>query len=271
MELRDLLDRLWTDYVTVNPQAGIIHELLRARGEVVDNDHIALRTFGDPRVDLEVLARPFLAAGYVDGDDYEFPAKGLRARHYDPPTPALPRLFVSALRLGEGSVCSPWAQALCRRLVDAIDPALLARPDLCAAGRPWPAIAAADYERLAAESEYAAWVAAFGYRANHFTVSVNRLRTIGSIAEINALIEAAGIPLNHAGGAIKGGPEVLLEQSSTLAAPALVDLADGARTIPGCYYEFARRYPGPDGRLFGGFVARSADRIFESTDRRAST
>lgn len=268
MDLRALLDRLWTDYVAVNPQAGQIHALLRGRGEVVDNDHIALRTFDDPRVDLEVLARPFLAAGYVDGDDYEFADKGLRARHYDPPNPELPRVFISALRLGAGSVCSPWAEARIRGLVDAVDPALLGRPELCASGRPWPALPFADYERLAAESEYAAWVAAFGYRANHFTVSVNRLRTIAEVAEINALVEAAGIPLNQAGGPIKGGPEVLLEQSSTLAAPVTVDFAEGPRTIPGCYYEFARRYPGPDGRLFGGFVARSADRIFESTDRR---
>jgi hypothetical protein len=37
--------------------------------------------------------------------------------------------------------------------------------------------------------------------------------------------------------------------------------------IPTCYYEFARRYPLADGRLYQGFVAASADRIFESTHR----
>ena len=34
----------------------------------------------------------------------------------------------------------------------------------------WPAADFQVYERLRAESEYAAWVAAFGIRANHFTV-----------------------------------------------------------------------------------------------------
>ena len=43
---------------------------------------------------------------------------------------------------------------------------------------------------------------------------------------------------------------------------------DGSKVIPCCYYEFARRYPLPNGNLFQGFVAKSADKIFESTNRR---
>jgi hypothetical protein len=46
-----------------------------------------------------------------------------------------------------------------------------------------------------------------------------------------------------------------------------VDFSDGAQYIPGCYYEFARRFPMPDGRLFRGFVTGSADKIFESTNK----
>jgi len=61
---------------------------------------------------------------------------------------------------------------------------------------------------------------------------------------------------------------VYLEQSATLAAPVDVEFSDGVRRIPGCYYEFARRYPLPNGTLYTGFVERSADKIFESTDRR---
>jgi hypothetical protein len=41
------------------------------------------------------------------------------------------------------------------------------------------------------------------------------------------------------------------------------------REIPGCYYEFAKRYPLPQGEgLFQGFVPASADKIFESTSKR---
>jgi hypothetical protein len=44
------------------------------------------------------------------------------------------------------------------------------------------------------------------------------------------------------------------------------EFAEGAFGIPSCYYEFAQRFPMPDGKLFNGFVTRSANKIFESTD-----
>ena len=63
---------------------------------------------------------------------------------------------------------------------------------------------------------------------------------------------------------------MLLEQSSTIADRVPWRFADGSvREIPSCYYEFALRHPDPDtGELYQGFVAASADRIFESTDTR---
>ena len=45
-----------------------------------------------------------------------------------------------------------------------------------------------------------------------------------------------------------------------------VTFTDETVTIPSCFYEFALRYPKPDGRLYSGFVAASADKIFESTN-----
>ncbi|MFP5459729.1 MAG: DUF1338 domain-containing protein, partial [Bacteriovoracia bacterium] len=62
-------------------------------------------------------------------------------------------------------------------------------------------------------------------------------------------------------------PSVYLEQSSTLANNIAVTFDDGELTIPACYYEFARRYPLPSGDLYQGFVAASADKIFESTSK----
>ena len=73
--------------------------------------------------------------------------------------------------------------------------------------------------------------------------------------------------LVEAGGKIKGSPEVLLEQAATLADRVRLRFADGSEhEIPSCYYEFARRYPQPDGKLYPGFVAASADSLFESTN-----
>ncbi|MEW6277912.1 MAG: DUF1338 family protein [Candidatus Eremiobacterota bacterium] len=136
------------------------------------------------------------------------------------------------------------------------------------AGRLWEPVTCADFLELDRESEYAAWVAAHGLRPNHFTVSVNALTTLGSLEELLDFVESLGFALNTSGGRIKGTPEVLLEQGSTLADRLEVPFADGPREVPTCYYEFARRYPGPDGAIYEGFVAASADKIFESTNLR---
>jgi hypothetical protein len=44
------------------------------------------------------------------------------------------------------------------------------------------------------------------------------------------------------------------------------NFVEGTFEIPSCYYEFALRYPDTDGKLYSGFIAKSADKIFESTD-----
>lgn len=87
------------------------------------------------------------------------------------------------------------------------------------------------------------------------------------MASINEFITSHGYQLNSAGGIIKGTPAEFLEQSSTMAEKIKVSFSDGEFEIPSCYYEFARRYPLPDGKLYQGFVAQSADKIFESTNR----
>ncbi|MBL9015743.1 MAG: DUF1338 family protein, partial [Myxococcales bacterium] len=122
------------------------------------------------------------------------------------------------------------------------------------------------YTALLAESEYAAWVAAFGFRVNHFTVDVNALTTFPDLVALNAFLVEHGFTLNESGGAIKGTRADCLEQSSTRADSIEVSFTDRSVRIPSCYYEFAKRYALPSGELFQGFVPASADKIFESTD-----
>ncbi len=74
-----------------------------------------------------------------------------------------------------------------------------------------------------------------------------------------------GFTLNSSGGEIKGSPSLLLEQSSILADIMPVEFEEGTKEITTCYYEFAYRYPKANGELFTGFIANSADKIFEST------
>ena len=121
---------------------------------------------------------------------------------------------------------------------------------------------------LLEESEYAAWTAAWGYRANHFTVSINYLNNYNTIQSVNETLKKAGFLLNTSGGEIKGTPEVMLEQSATLADEYRVKFSDLEVEIPSCFYEFAFRYNKSNGELYTGFVPSSANKIFESTNRR---
>ncbi len=260
-----ILDALWRDYVAITPLAARVHALLEARGEHLVNDHVALRTYGVPGLGIAALAAPFERLGWQAREPYRFDDKHLIARYWEHPERGRPKVFISELVIDE---LPSAAQARIRSLVAQVEPALFgARDDLPFAGRPWQ-VDHDTYRALLEHSEYAAWVAAFGFRVNHFTVDVNRLTTIGSLAELNALLRDAGFALNEAGGAIKGSPADLLEQSSTRAEHIDVAFTDTIARIPSCYYEFARRYPRPDGTLFQGFVPASADKIFESTDVR---
>ncbi len=265
MTLRDLFERMWAGYCALTPQATRVHALLAARGELVHNDHVALRTFDRAPVGLEALARVFVAAGYKPGGEYHFPEKKLRARHYEPPHVDLPKVFISELCVAEFSAA---AQARIDALLAAVPADLPYRDDFAISGRPW-SIRFAEYQSLLRESEYAAWVSAFGFRANHFTVDVNRLQTFASLEEVTAYLQSEGFRFNHRGGLIKGSPALRLEQSSTMADAASVSFRDGERQVPSCYYEFARRYPLPSGELFAGFIEGSADKLFESTDAAA--
>lgn len=259
--LQSLLDKMWQDYIVINPLAKKISDLLIGEGERIQNDHIALRTFNHPRVTIDVLAKPFLESGYKYGGDYHFTEKKLYAKHYEHSDLSLPKIFISELKLED---FSPALQATVNHLVAQILQGMEHQFDFVSIGRPWK-VDQKIYQELMKESDYAAWVSAFGYRPNHFTVFINVLKKYSDITVLNDFLKGHGFKLNASGGEIKGSKEVCLEQSSTLANNIEVKFDDGNLTVPGCYYEFAKRYPLADGKLYQGFVAASADKIFEST------
>lgn len=263
--VNELFAQLWDSYLTVTPSARRIHALLgSSQQDDVINDHIALRTFNLPQIGLEKLAAHFLALGYVESGEYHFEAKKLYAKHYEHPNAQLPKVFISELLLEK---CSTQLQSIIQGLVAQLDPAAVTADNFLYSGKHWT-LDQATYQTLLAESEYAAWTAVWGFRANHFTVSVNALKNFETLQSVNDALKTAGFALNTSGGEIKGSPEVLLEQSSTLADEALASFSDGDIAIPSCFYEFALRYPMPNGQLYTGFVAASADKIFESTNVR---
>lgn len=263
MEREHFFGRLWEDFVRIAPQAAEIRRLLRDSGELVDDDHVAFRTLRAPGIGIEALEPRILGLGYARQDEYEFPEKHLKARAYV--CAGSPRIFLSELLTEELSAAS---RAPLARIADEARRALPPGVEAFWAGRLWQAPSFAEYEALAEESEYAAWLAALGLRPNHFTVSINALRRLRSVEAVLGFVEAAGYRVNAVGGRVKGTPADLLEQGSTLADRVEVEFASGERhVIPTCYYEFALRHRGTDGQLYEGFVAKSADRIFESTHR----
>ncbi|PJG58518.1 DUF1338 domain-containing protein [Aeromonas cavernicola] len=262
-DIDTLFSHLWDNYLQVTPSAAKVHTLLGG-GEPIVNDHVAFRTYNLPTLGLDKLAGHFLALGYEQKGEYLFKAKKLYAQHFEHQDPDAPKVFISELKVDE---LSAGAQAIIRKLAEQVPEHLTDTPAFLYAGAPWQA-SYADYQTLLAESEYAAWVAAWGYRANHFTVNINTLPNFDTLHQVNAALKAAGFVLNSAGGEVKGDPQVMLEQSATMADRAEVVFSDGVYPIPSCFYEFALRYPQPDGALYSGFVEASADKIFESTNAR---
>jgi hypothetical protein len=264
LTLEQLLDALWRDYVALTPQALRIHDLLAARGDTLFNDHVALRTYDLPGIGLLAMARPFERLGWVPRDDYRFPDKHLRARYWQHPEPTYPKIFISELIVDELPAS---AAATVRGLHAQLPTGFGDRPDLPWAGRPWT-IRHDTYQALLDVSEYAAWVAAFGFRVNHFTIDVGTLKSFSGLVELDDFLAKSGFVLNDVGGLIKGSPAQHLEQSSTRADEIDVVFEDGTFRVPSCYYEFAKRYALPSGETFHGFVPTSADKLFHSTDVR---
>ena len=257
-----LFKSLWDDYIhRLCPSAEKVHHLLK-EDEALINDHIALRTFNVAPLGIETLARPFLELGYKACGDYLFESKKLVAKHYEHPDPKQPKVFISELKVEE---CSSELQQIVAKLVEQVDTSKLEGHEFLFGGRLWD-LSFADFQLLVTESEYASWLAAHGYGANHFTVSVNQLNKFDEVQAVNDYLSDAGFTINASGGEVKGSPEVLLEQSSTMADKVPVAFVEGNEMIPGGFYEFAKRYAMANGELYTGFVAASADKIFESTN-----
>lgn len=263
MTIERLLDTLWGQYVSENRNVIDIRQLFENAGDRVVNDHIAFRTFNHPKVSLSVLARFFLDYGFEEKEEYFFESKHLYARYYQHNNPDYPKIFISEL------ICEDFDKSLIDlvdRCVSQIPNDMLSSEQLLSSGCLWEPISYELYSQLLEVSEYAAWLYVFGYRANHFAVSVNHLNHFHSIQEVNDLLKNHHVLLNTSGGEVKGSPADCLVQSSTLSQVVEVKFEEGNYQVPCCYYEFAHRFNDASGELFHGFVTQSADKIFESTD-----
>lgn len=286
--LEGVLDGLMRRYQQRVPDVAAIIAVMQREGIItqpgdIENDHIAFRTMGVPQLGIQSLEKIFLHYGYQRRDMYRFASKKLNAFWYSPPREDLPRIFISELRVDD---LSPESAALIRSYtdevigdpVDALDLNDTAQVDDFLHRALWRLPSWADYQALAAESEYAAWVIYNRYYLNHFTVTIHNLPDgYNTIADFNAFLERNGFKLNDSGGKIKISPDGNLLQSSTVAEMIEAEFAAGERhLISGSYVEFAERRALaefahlPTAQLTRaqrreGFEAGNADKIFEST------
>lgn len=262
---------------------AMVKEQIIAESGDIENDHIAFRTMGVPHLGVQSLEKIFLHYGYRKMDYYHFPEKKLDAWWYAPPAPHYPRIFISELRVKD---LSPQAQQIITSYTSEVtaDPVDQLNLDDATAvdeflhSGLWRLPTIEDYNQLAAESEYAAWVIYNRYYLNHFTISVHNLKEgYNTIPQFNAFLESHGFVLNDSGGKIKTSPDGLLSQSSTVAEMITATFANGVtQSISGSYVEFAERKVLPQFAALPasqlkrehrreGFEASNADKIFEST------
>lgn len=286
--LDHIMEALFTPYRNRVPDVQKISDAMVAKGilenegEIV-NDHIAFRTLGVPNLGIASFEKIFLHYGYTKKDYYYFEGKKLDAYWYAPPKDHYPRIFMSELRVGD---LSGEAQTIIKRYTKDIvsDPVdHLDLNDTQAVGEffhkaLWELPTIEDYNALAEESEYAAWVIYNRYYLNHYTISVHPLSPeYNTVAKFNAFLEGIGVKLNTAGGKIKTSPDGLLKQSSTVAKMVEATFAGGQKMeIAGSYVEFAERLVLPEFEHLpisaierkhrrDGFESSNADKIFEST------
>lgn len=288
--LDTIMEALFTPYKERVPdvqkisKAMISNGVIRDESEIV-NDHIAFRTLGVPNLGIASFEKIFLHYGYEKRDYYYFKGKKLDAYWYAPPADNYPRIFMSELRVAELSeeaqgIIKKYTQGISKDPVDDID---LNDPKEVGQFfyKPlWEIPSLSDYNTLADESEYAAWVIYNRYYLNHYTISVHDLpEAYNTIEKFNLFLESFNIKLNTSGGKIKTSKDGLLKQSSTVAKMVTAEFSSGEKAqIAGSYVEFAERLPLPafeDGKTKSftrkqrrdGFESANADKIFESTYR----
>ena len=244
-----LLSLLWDRYAAEVPPARTFSELY---GGSFRNDHVAFRSLARPGGGIALFQRVFEPLGWRPAGAYAFPDAHLDALYLAHPA-GLPRVFLSELRAAE---LSPGSQALLARLpADPEPPPAGAAPEALAAWFAAPPPPSGDaLLALEAQSQYGAWLLAFGRKVNHFT---------GAVEDIDAWVarmQAAGVPMKAE---IEGAPGTALRQTATRAHPLQVPLAEGgSRPWPYAYFEIAQRAPG-----FDGFLGPQARALFDMTKR----
>nr|XP_043619544.1 uncharacterized protein LOC122591345 [Erigeron canadensis] len=304
--LRSVLSSIEQVYLNRNPTANAILELVRSSTSTSANDsdnvnkicydHLAFRTFGVNGYGIESMSKLFLDYGYTQREELSFPKKKLKAFWFSPPPSRsnsngdtgsgihgpLPRVFISELLVDQMSL---EVQEIIHKYIGLSGAGHKHSALSSALGcLTWPKPSHSEFQKLARESEYAAWTLVNGYALNHVTISIHRLKSpLNNIDNLNHFIEDNGFKLNSEGGVCKVSPDGLLLQSSTVADSIPFEFSDGVKdSVPCSYIEFAQRLVLPQYKHLpedkieevhrrDGFEVGNADKIFESTSKEQLT
>ena len=117
-----ILDELFSTYSERVPNVRKITSEMVKNGMVKDqneiiNDHVAFRTMGVKNLGINSFEKIFLAHGYEKRDFFHFKVKKLDAYWYAPPTPDLPRIFISELKV---DLLSKKVRKIIRKYTDSV-------------------------------------------------------------------------------------------------------------------------------------------------------
>lgn len=296
---RELLNRLWEQYVKRVSYAKKYVDLVHEKGGKVFNDHIALRTFnthtGEQPEGIRAIKHILNCLEYKPAAKYEFIKKKLNAVHFEHPDERFPKIFVSQLEVEQ---LPAWAQQIIKNAVkdtqyilsdNSIELLSLLRndgelPRVAAEAlvadltqyfrRPWKVPKKEDVLKLNDVSQYGAWVLLHGNSVNHFTAYIN-YQEVADWPDLETTckaLEEAGVPMKESFEGKKGSK---LQQSATQAVKEEVEVKgeDGIEKIiwTYAYYELAERgYIQENGKekLFSGFLGEQASHLFDMTQTR---
>ncbi len=296
---RELLERLWLQYIKRVSYADKYREMVLQRGGKVVTDHIALRTFnthtGEQPEGIRAIKHILTCLGYQLAAKYKFEKKRLNAIHFEHREDHFPKIFVSQLEVSE---LPDWAQKVINKTVkdtpyilsnSSIELLATLRNDgelpkeaaeLLIADltqyfrRPWKIPQKEDVIKLNDVSQYAAWVLLHGNSVNHFTAYINE-QNVAEWPDLETTcraLAAAGVPMKEH---IEGEKGSKLQQSATQAVKEGVEVRGeyGVEKIlwTYAYYELAQRgFIEENGqkKLFRGFLGEQAIHLFDMTKTR---
>lgn len=188
----DLINRITNLYENANPSFKSVLNLLEQFEEKIVVDHLSFRTFDYPNIRIDVLAVPFIEAGYQEVKRYKYEDQEIKARHYAHSTDeSAPLIYFSELSTYKFSKS---LQANIKKLVEKIPINILCSDKIFSTSNTWNLIQYSIYEQLKSESEYAASIYVNGLMAHHIGIRINDFEKLNTINKICSFLKDNKIP-----------------------------------------------------------------------------